>query len=193
MVNSYPLRLYNFNRPLSNMPNFSDNSRSSNQKIISVEKNLNDLKLETETELSKGGSDLSFVLDGLKKEIDEISQNIIETDKRVKGYEQRNLENMRKLREKSLNNFIFPNNDLIQTEIKFYSPDKYFKSNTPSKTKIMNNNYDQNLSNYNNYFNNNSRKTLNDNNFARNNYFSTLKFFKEFCVISALIKFKEIF
>ena len=174
IINSYPLRFYNFNSPLTNIPNFSDISRNSYQKIITVEKNLNDLKLDTETEISKGGSDLSFVLDGLKKEIDEISQNIMETDKRVKGYEQRNLENSRKLREKSLNNIKFPSNkDFIQTEIHFYSPDRYFKYNTPSRTKIINNNYNQNknLKNYNSYFNNNLRQTLND-----NKYFSTYNF-----------------
>ena len=104
--NSYPLRFYNFNNniPLKNIPNYSEHSRNSNQKIITVERNLNELKLDTETELSKRGSDLSLVLDGLKREIDEISHNILEPDKKVIGYSQKNLQNSKKIREKSLNN-----------------------------------------------------------------------------------------
>ena len=52
--NNYSLRFYTSNnRPNNYLSNNSDISQSSNQKIMTVEKNLNDLKLETETEFSK--------------------------------------------------------------------------------------------------------------------------------------------
>ena len=139
--NSYPLRHHNYkNIPLVNIPNYSDISRNSNQKITTVEKNLNDLNLDTETELSKGGSDLSFVLDGLKKEIDEISQNIIETDKKVIKFTKKNIENSKKLKGKSFNNLYFPiKKEDNKSGIHFYSPEKYFKYKIPPKLNKLNN------------------------------------------------------
>ena len=89
-LNSYPLRYHTTNnRPYPYLSNYSDISHNSNQKILTVERNLNDLKLDTETELSRRGSDFSFVLDGLKREIEVISQNMIETDKKAMEYTQK--------------------------------------------------------------------------------------------------------
>ena len=126
-INSYPLRFYNQNnRPYNYFSNNSDFSHNSNQKIITVERNLNDLKLETETELSKKDGNLSFILDGLQKELDEMDQNIIETDKKLKGATQKNIENSKRLRHKSYNFLKSPaQGKYIQSQINFFSPEKY--------------------------------------------------------------------
>ena len=90
--NKNSLRFYTSNnRPKNYLSNHSDISQSSNQKIMTLEKNLNDLKLETETEFSKQDEDFSY--DGLQKQIDEISQNIFENDKKVMSFAQQNIEN----------------------------------------------------------------------------------------------------
>ena len=174
--NSYPLRFYNYNNknmPLKNIPNYSDYSRNSNQKIITVEKNLNDLKLDTETELSKGGSDLSLVLDGLKKEIDEISHNIIETHKKVVGYSQKNLQNSKRLREKSLNNYKLPfKKEYNQSEINVLSLQNNFKNKTPSKINKINNIYHSN--NY--YINSDYTNHINNNLLPKKTYYSSFNY-----------------
>ena len=169
--NSYSIRFYNNHIPYNYLSNNSDISNNFDQKIMTGERNLNDLNLETETELSKKDSDLSFVLNGLKKEIDEISHNIIETDKKVKGFSQQNLENSKRLRQKSYNNLKLYNKEKdiqIQNQINFYSPEKYYKYQSPSsKHNKINNIYDNNLINnktfstYNNYNFNNDDNNIN--------------------------------
>ena len=172
ITNSFPLRSYNINNGHST--NYSDFSRNLNQKIFSVERNLNDLKLDTETETSKVVSDPSYILEGLKKQMNEISQNIMETDKRVKLYSLKNLENQRRLREKSFSNYTMPfqfHDYYTQSEIKYIQQDKYLKYKTPSrsnKSNIRNNNeINTNMTN---------RQTYNVNNNINNKYFTTYDF-----------------
>ena len=147
IINSYPIRPYSLNnRP---MTNYSDFSLNSNKKKFTVDKNLNDLKFDTETETSKSPNDPSYIFEGLKKEINEISKNIMETDKRVKGFTQKNLENQRRLRENSFNNYKIPSQTYYtQSEAKFFSPQKNFKHKTTlTRLNINNNNNKYNYSN----------------------------------------------
>ena len=185
IINSYPIRPYSLNnRP---MTNYSDFSLNSNKKKFTVDKNLNDLKFDTETETSKSPNDPSYIFEGLKKEINEISKNIMETDKRVKGFTQKNLENQRRLRENSFNNYKIPSQTYYtQSEAKFFSPQKNFKHKTTltrlninnNNNKYINDNFTMRqpyISNNNNYdlINTNNNKyssTYNFNNFDFDNY-----------------------
>ena len=165
-----------FNKSNSKSSNYLKNNIApyySNQKIISGERNLNDLNLDTETEISQRGSDLSLALDGFKKEIDEISQNIMETEKKVLEYTQKNIENSKRLRQKSLRSLRLPNNTFDEynynkTGNNFFSPERYYKYQTPSRiNKITNYNAllgnNNNNMNFNNYFNDNINDNINDN------------------------------
>ena len=176
-INSYPLRFYNQNnRPYNYFSNNSDFSHNSNQKIITVERNLNDLKLETETELSKKDGNLSFILDGLQKELDEMDQNIIETDKKLKGATQKNIENSKRLRHKSYNFLKSPaQGKYIQSQINFFSPEKYLNYETPSSIYNKNTNYKSNNDLSKSYFNNYNKRKNNiyDNDFLYNKNYST--------------------
>ena len=133
----YSLRFYTSNnKPNNYFSNYSDISQSSNQKIMTVEKNLNDLKLDTETEFSKQDEELSFMIDGLQKQIDEINQNIYENDKKVLSFAQQNKENLKRIRQNSLYGFKVnaPFNLFSRSEARLLSPERYFKYHTPSRT-----------------------------------------------------------
>ena len=148
----YSLRFYTSNnKPNNYFSNYSDISQSSNQKIMTVEKNLNDLKLDTETENSKRGSE-SILLDKLKKEIDEINQNILENDKKVLSFAQQNKENLKRIRQNSLYGFKVnaPFNLFSRSDARLLSPERYFKYHTPSRTnrQMMHNMHSKNYKLY---------------------------------------------
>jgi hypothetical protein len=183
----YSLRFYTSNNKPSNiLSNNSDISQSSNQKIMTVEKNLNDLKLETETEFSKQDEDLSFVIDGLQKQIDEISQNILENDKKVMSFARQNIENSKRIRQASLHGLKVnaPSNLFTRSEARFLSPERYFNYHTPSRTNRQMR-HNMHSPNYNNYMNNkisrNYIKDLKENDFFddnnKNMFFSSNNFY----------------
>ena len=183
--NKNSLRFYTSNnRPKNYLSNHSDISQSSNQKIMTLEKNLNDLKLETETEFSKQDEDFSY--DGLKKQIDEISQNIFENDKKVMSFAQQNIENSKRIRQASLHGLKInlPSNLFTRTEAKLLSPERNFNYHTPLRTNRQMRHNIHSI-NYNNYMNNkisrNYIKDLKENDFFddnnKNMLFSTNNFY----------------
>ena len=189
-MNSFPLR---FNKSNNRTPKVFKNyteTNNTNRKIMSVERNLNDLNLDTETEISNKGSDIPFFLDGLKKEMDEISQNILENDKKVWDYTRKNIENSKRLRQKSqqslhLPKYNFGEYNYGQSESNYFSPDRY-KYQTPSKANNMAN-YNayiarnNNMYNNNNYINDNNNYINNftDYNYNNNNYNTSFNFYKK--------------
>ena len=172
------------NMYLSNFNNIPD-TLNPNRKIMTVERNLNDLNLETDTEMSKRESDLSLVLDGLKKEINEISNNIIETDKKMIGYAQKNIENSKRLKENSFNTLRLPTYDdkkrNIRNEMNFLSSDKYYKYQTPSRINKMNNIPNNNYINYMNEINDiksmrQNKYNINNDNMSNSDYMNSNKY-----------------
>ena len=183
----YSLRFYTLNnKPNNYFSNYSDISQSSNQKIMTVEKNLNDLKLDTETEFIKQNEELSFMIDGLQKQIDEMNQNIHENDKNVLSFAQQNIENSKRIRQNSLYGFKVnvPSNLFSRSEARLFSPERYFNYHTPSRTNrpMMHNMHSKNYNNYmNNKISRNYIKNLKEDDFFEDNnknmYFSSNSFY----------------
>ena len=76
------------------------------------------------------------MIDGIQKEIDKINQDIIENDRKVLSYAQKNIENSWRIRQSSLHGLKInvPLNLFSRSEARLLSPERYFNYHTPSRT-----------------------------------------------------------
>ena len=113
---------------------------------------------KNELEESQTGEKMFDILDEIDKNIQEAEQNIFETNKIQNMYNQKNIENLRRLKQNHINNNLMNNNfkeENNQRNRKFYFDNN--KSKYESPMRILHSNFDKsNKIQNNNLVNNNS-------------------------------------
>ena len=127
---------------------------------------------KSEFEESQNGEKMFDILDEIDKNIKEAEHNIYETNKIQNMYNQKNIENLRRLRQNHINNHKISNNfqkGIYQNDKNFYLEKKKLKYESPVRIINSNFGYQKNIKK-NNIFNNNPKIEIKNNKYIYNKF-----------------------